>query len=88
MHIISAGLQDTEWGTPTSLSGLLGTAFICYEALQPAQAKALFAAGGSHTDILLFLADYYKERSVNGLTKILLVLNVFSTYKIDIPSYK
>uniref|UniRef100_A0A3P8V3W9 Neurobeachin-like protein 2 n=1 Tax=Cynoglossus semilaevis TaxID=244447 RepID=A0A3P8V3W9_CYNSE len=55
MHIISAGLQDTEWGTPTSLSGLLGTAFICYEALQPAQAKALFAAGPNN--VSLFKVD-------------------------------
>lgn len=45
VHTISAGLQDTEWGSPTSLDGLLGTAFICHEALQPTQAKALHAAG-------------------------------------------
>uniref|UniRef100_A0A7N5ZWP4 Neurobeachin-like protein 2 n=1 Tax=Anabas testudineus TaxID=64144 RepID=A0A7N5ZWP4_ANATE len=44
VHAIPAGLQDTEWGTPTSLDGLLGTAFICYEALQQTQAKALYAA--------------------------------------------
>lgn len=48
VHTIPAGLQDTEWGTPTSLDGLLGTAFICHEALQPTQARALHAAGRSH----------------------------------------
>uniref|UniRef100_A0A674B7R4 Neurobeachin-like protein 2 n=1 Tax=Salmo trutta TaxID=8032 RepID=A0A674B7R4_SALTR len=44
VHTIPAGLQDTEWGTPTSLDGLLGTAFICHEALQPAHTKALYTA--------------------------------------------
>ncbi|KAK5618282.1 Neurobeachin-like protein 2 [Crenichthys baileyi] len=52
---ISAGLQDTEWGSPTSLDGLLGTAFICHEALQPAQARALHAAGPNQ--VPLFKAD-------------------------------
>uniref|UniRef100_A0A7N6BQ58 Neurobeachin-like protein 2 n=1 Tax=Anabas testudineus TaxID=64144 RepID=A0A7N6BQ58_ANATE len=55
VHAIPAGLQDTEWGTPTSLDGLLGTAFICYEALQQTQAKALYAAGPNH--VSLFKAD-------------------------------
>ncbi|XP_028984475.1 neurobeachin-like protein 2 isoform X2 [Betta splendens] len=55
VHTIPAGLQDTEWGTPTSLDGLLGTAFICHEALQQNQAKALFAAGPNH--VSLFKAD-------------------------------
>ncbi|KAF7669441.1 hypothetical protein LDENG_00186230 [Lucifuga dentata] len=55
VHTIPAGLQDTEWGTPTSLDGLLGTAFICHEALQPTQAKALHAAGANH--VSLFKAD-------------------------------
>lgn len=55
VHTISAGLQDTEWGSPTSLDGLLGTAFICHEALQPAQARALHAAGPNH--VALFKAD-------------------------------
>uniref|UniRef100_A0A3Q1D217 Neurobeachin-like protein 2 n=1 Tax=Amphiprion ocellaris TaxID=80972 RepID=A0A3Q1D217_AMPOC len=49
VHTIPAGLQDTEWGTPTSLDGLLATAFICHEALQPAQTKNLHAAGWSHS---------------------------------------
>uniref|UniRef100_A0A2I4B951 Neurobeachin-like protein 2 n=1 Tax=Austrofundulus limnaeus TaxID=52670 RepID=A0A2I4B951_AUSLI len=55
VHTISAGLQDTEWGSPTSLDGLLGTAFICHEALQPTQARALHAAGPNH--VALFKAD-------------------------------
>ncbi|NWJ10578.1 NBEL2 protein, partial [Crypturellus undulatus] len=41
----AAGSQDTEWGTPTSLEGHLGSVAIFYEALQQAQVKALFAAG-------------------------------------------
>uniref|UniRef100_UPI003AAC4AAA neurobeachin-like protein 2 isoform X1 n=1 Tax=Centroberyx gerrardi TaxID=166262 RepID=UPI003AAC4AAA len=55
VHTIPAGLQDTEWGTPTSLDGLLGTAFICHEALQPTQTKALYAAGPNH--VSLFKVD-------------------------------
>ncbi|CAB1333855.1 unnamed protein product, partial [Coregonus sp. 'balchen'] len=55
VHTIPAGLQDTEWGTPTSLDGLLGTAFICHEALQPAHTKALHTAGPNH--VSLFKAD-------------------------------
>ncbi|XP_029359422.1 neurobeachin-like protein 2 isoform X2 [Echeneis naucrates] len=52
---IVAGMQDTEWGTPTSLDGLLGTAFICHEALQQAHTRALYAAGPNH--VSLFKAD-------------------------------
>ncbi|KAK0134570.1 Neurobeachin-like protein 2 [Merluccius polli] len=55
VHTIPAGLQDTEWGTPTSLDGLLGTAFICHEALLPAHTKALYTAGPNH--VPLFKAD-------------------------------
>uniref|UniRef100_A0A673H8U3 Neurobeachin-like protein 2 n=1 Tax=Sinocyclocheilus rhinocerous TaxID=307959 RepID=A0A673H8U3_9TELE len=44
VHTIPAGLQDTAWGSPSSLGGLLATVFICHEALQPAQARALFTA--------------------------------------------
>ncbi|XP_055019301.1 neurobeachin-like protein 2 isoform X2 [Boleophthalmus pectinirostris] len=55
VHTIPAGLQDTEWGTPTSLDGLLGTAFICHEALQPAQTRALHTAGPNH--VSLFKAE-------------------------------
>ncbi|XP_011603991.2 neurobeachin-like protein 2 isoform X2 [Takifugu rubripes] len=55
VHVIPAGLQDSEWGTPTSLDGLLGTVFICHKPLQAAQAKALHAAGANH--VSLFKAD-------------------------------
>ncbi|XP_036930023.1 neurobeachin-like protein 2 isoform X1 [Acanthopagrus latus] len=55
VHTIPAGLQDTEWGTPTSLDGLLGTAFICHEALQQAQARTLHTAGPNH--VSLFKSD-------------------------------
>ncbi|KAF3691862.1 Neurobeachin-like protein 2 [Channa argus] len=55
VHTIPAGLQDTEWGTPTSLDGLLGTAFICHEALQQTQTRALYAAGPNH--VSLFKSD-------------------------------
>ncbi|XP_077383055.1 neurobeachin-like protein 2 isoform X1 [Festucalex cinctus] len=55
VQTISAGLQDTEWGTPSSLDGLLGTAFICHEPLQQSQTKALYAAGPNH--VPLFKVD-------------------------------
>ncbi|XP_077576977.1 neurobeachin-like protein 2 isoform X2 [Stigmatopora nigra] len=55
VHTIPAGLQDTEWGTPSSLDGLLGTAFICHEALQQSQTRMLYAAGPNH--VPLFKAD-------------------------------
>ncbi|XP_028841134.1 neurobeachin-like protein 2 isoform X3 [Denticeps clupeoides] len=55
VHTIPAGLQDTEWGSPTSLDGLLGTAFICYEALQPTQTRALHNAGPN--SVCLFKSD-------------------------------
>lgn len=45
VHTIQAGLQDTEWGIPTSLDGLLGTVFICHEALQQTQTRSLHATG-------------------------------------------
>ncbi|CAL8247132.1 unnamed protein product [Lota lota] len=51
VYTIPAGLQDTEWGTPTSLDGLLGTAFICHEALLAAHTKALYAAGPNHVPL-------------------------------------
>ncbi|XP_041842953.1 neurobeachin-like protein 2 isoform X1 [Melanotaenia boesemani] len=51
VHTIPAGLQDTEWGSPTSLDGLLGTAFICHEALHLTQARALHAAGPNHVSL-------------------------------------
>uniref|UniRef100_A0A8C1UJ32 Neurobeachin-like protein 2 n=1 Tax=Cyprinus carpio TaxID=7962 RepID=A0A8C1UJ32_CYPCA len=55
VHTIPAGLQDTAWGSPSSLGGLLATVFICHEALQPAQARALFIAGPNN--VSLFKAD-------------------------------
>ncbi|XP_057195455.1 neurobeachin-like protein 2 isoform X2 [Triplophysa rosa] len=55
VHTIPAGLQDTAWGSPSSLGGLLATAFVCHEALQPAQARALFTAGPNN--VSLFKAD-------------------------------
>ncbi|XP_036393977.1 neurobeachin-like protein 2 isoform X2 [Megalops cyprinoides] len=51
VHTIPAGLQDTEWGTPTSLEGLLGMAFICHEALQPTHTRALYAAGPNNVPL-------------------------------------
>nr|XP_020468355.1 neurobeachin-like protein 2 [Monopterus albus] len=55
VHTIPAGLQDTEWGTPTSLDGLLGTAFICHDVLQPTHTRDLYAAGPNH--VSLFKVD-------------------------------
>lgn len=46
----AAGSQDTEWGSPTSLEGHLGSVAIFCEALQQAQVKALFCAGTSGWD--------------------------------------
>ncbi|XP_009473635.1 PREDICTED: neurobeachin-like protein 2 [Nipponia nippon] len=45
----AAGSQDTEWGSPTSLEGHLGSVAIFCEALQQAQVKALFCAGPNVT---------------------------------------
>ncbi|XP_062913330.1 neurobeachin-like protein 2 isoform X4 [Mobula hypostoma] len=45
VHTIAAGTQDTEWGTPTSLEGQLGSVFVFHEALQPVHIKALFTGG-------------------------------------------
>ncbi|NXT55301.1 NBEL2 protein, partial [Pluvianellus socialis] len=45
----AAGSQDTEWGSPTSLQGHLGSVAIFCEALQQAQVKALFCAGPNVT---------------------------------------
>ncbi|XP_072184341.1 neurobeachin-like protein 2 isoform X1 [Excalfactoria chinensis] len=41
----AAGSQDTEWGTPTSLEGHLGSVAIFCEVLQQTQVKALFCLG-------------------------------------------
>jgi len=43
----AAGSQDTEWGSPTSLEGHLGSVAIFCEALQQAQVKTLFCMGTS-----------------------------------------
>uniref|UniRef100_A0A8C7R8I7 Neurobeachin-like protein 2 n=1 Tax=Oncorhynchus mykiss TaxID=8022 RepID=A0A8C7R8I7_ONCMY len=40
--LISAGTQDSEWGSPTSLQGQLGNVMVFHEALQPNHVKALF----------------------------------------------
>ncbi|XP_053569691.1 neurobeachin-like protein 2 isoform X2 [Bombina bombina] len=42
---IVAGTQDTEWGTPTSLEGHLGSVAIFHDAVQPGHVKALYTAG-------------------------------------------
>ncbi|KAM8934102.1 neurobeachin-like protein 1 [Pelodytes ibericus] len=42
---ISAGTQDSEWGSPTSLEGQLGSVFVLHDALQATQIKALYLAG-------------------------------------------
>ncbi|XP_037393024.1 neurobeachin-like protein 2 isoform X1 [Pygocentrus nattereri] len=55
VHTIPAGLQDTEWGSPSSLGGLLATAFICHEALQPTQTRALYLSGPNN--VSLFKTD-------------------------------
>uniref|UniRef100_A0AAR2KCX7 Neurobeachin-like protein 2 n=1 Tax=Pygocentrus nattereri TaxID=42514 RepID=A0AAR2KCX7_PYGNA len=43
--LISAGTQDSEWGSPTSLQGQLGSVMVFHDALQTSHVKALFSAG-------------------------------------------
>ncbi|XP_049608212.1 neurobeachin-like protein 1 isoform X1 [Syngnathus scovelli] len=43
--LISAGTQDSEWGSPTSLQGHLASVIVFHEALQPNHIKALCSAG-------------------------------------------
>uniref|UniRef100_A0A6Q2Z583 Neurobeachin-like protein 2 n=1 Tax=Esox lucius TaxID=8010 RepID=A0A6Q2Z583_ESOLU len=43
--LISAGTQDSEWGSPTSLQGQLGSVMVFHEALQPNHVKAICSAG-------------------------------------------
>ncbi|XP_036425659.1 neurobeachin-like protein 1 isoform X2 [Colossoma macropomum] len=43
--LISAGTQDSEWGSPTSLQGQLGSVMVFHDALQTNHVKALFSAG-------------------------------------------
>uniref|UniRef100_A0A2I4BEJ2 Neurobeachin-like protein 2 n=1 Tax=Austrofundulus limnaeus TaxID=52670 RepID=A0A2I4BEJ2_AUSLI len=43
--LISAGTQDSEWGSPTSLQGQLGSVMVFHEPLQPNHLKAICSAG-------------------------------------------
>ncbi|XP_057674721.1 neurobeachin-like protein 1 isoform X1 [Corythoichthys intestinalis] len=43
--LISAGTQDSEWGSPTSLQGQLASVMVFHEALQPNHIKAFCSAG-------------------------------------------
>ncbi|OCT63836.1 neurobeachin-like protein 1 isoform X1 [Xenopus laevis] len=43
--LISAGTQDSEWGSPTSLEGHLGSVLIFHDVLQASQVKTLYLAG-------------------------------------------
>ncbi|XP_078085111.1 neurobeachin-like protein 1 isoform X4 [Mustelus asterias] len=43
--LISAGTQDSEWGSPTSLEGQLGSVLVFHDALQSSQVKALYLSG-------------------------------------------
>ncbi|XP_040211167.1 neurobeachin-like protein 2 isoform X2 [Rana temporaria] len=45
---IVAGTQDTEWGTPTSLEGHLGTVSIFHDTIQQSHVKALYSAGPNY----------------------------------------
>ncbi|KAJ4920566.1 hypothetical protein JOQ06_022127 [Pogonophryne albipinna] len=43
--LISAGTQDSEWGSPTSLQGQLGSVMVFHEPLQASHVKAICSAG-------------------------------------------
>uniref|UniRef100_A0A672I199 Neurobeachin-like 1 n=1 Tax=Salarias fasciatus TaxID=181472 RepID=A0A672I199_SALFA len=43
--LISAGTQDSEWGSPTSLQGQMGGVMVFHEPLQPSHIKAICSAG-------------------------------------------
>ncbi|XP_069377494.1 neurobeachin-like protein 1 isoform X2 [Paralichthys olivaceus] len=43
--LISAGTQDSEWGSPTSLQGQLGSVMVFHEPLQPSHIKAICSSG-------------------------------------------
>uniref|UniRef100_A0A8D3DCA9 Neurobeachin-like protein 2 n=1 Tax=Scophthalmus maximus TaxID=52904 RepID=A0A8D3DCA9_SCOMX len=43
--LISAGTQDSEWGSPTSLQGQLGSVMVFHEPLQPNHIKAICGSG-------------------------------------------
>ncbi|XP_069696226.1 neurobeachin-like protein 1 isoform X2 [Periplaneta americana] len=51
-----AGMQDTIWGTPTSLRGQIGLAAMFHEALTPQQVKTLYD-GGPNCRSLFALED-------------------------------
>ncbi|NXW51293.1 NBEL2 protein, partial [Nyctiprogne leucopyga] len=59
----AAGSQDTEWGSPTSLEGHLGSVAIFCEALQQAQVKALFCAGPNVTSPFTLEGDLVELNS-------------------------
>ncbi|KAM8967194.1 neurobeachin-like protein 2 [Pelodytes ibericus] len=86
---IAAGTQDTEWGTPTSLEGHLGTVSIFHDSLQPSHVKALYTAGPNtvspfkvdselnelHSKLLLF---YTPQASKNNIC-----LDLSPTHSLD-----
>ncbi|KAF0046188.1 hypothetical protein F2P81_002717, partial [Scophthalmus maximus] len=43
--LISAGTQDSEWGSPTSLQGQLGSVMVFHEPLHPNHIKAICGSG-------------------------------------------
>ncbi|XP_072228514.1 neurobeachin-like protein 1 isoform X2 [Leuresthes tenuis] len=43
--LISAGTQDSEWGSPTSLQGQLGSVMVFHEPLQHSHIKAICSSG-------------------------------------------
>ncbi|XP_040213180.1 neurobeachin-like protein 1 isoform X2 [Rana temporaria] len=45
LKVISAGTQDSEWGTPTSLEGQLASVLIFHDVLQATHVKGLYLAG-------------------------------------------
>ncbi|XP_066441347.1 neurobeachin-like protein 2 isoform X4 [Eleutherodactylus coqui] len=64
---IVAGTQDTEWGTPTSLEGHLGTVSIFHDSIQATHVKALYMAGPN------FVSPFTPESEFSELcTKLLL----------------
>ncbi len=66
VHTIPAGLQDTAWGSPSSLGGLLATVFICHEALQPAQTRALFTAGINETSTAFIMQKFVVKLEISS----------------------
>lgn len=42
---VPAGMQDTIWGTPTSLRGQIGLVCLFHEALTSQQVRTLYEAG-------------------------------------------